>query len=500
MGPWQMAEKPGPTKPHEHTAVGGPLGRPIWVVAGSVVVLLLAVSSRYGFHRDELYFLVAGRNLDWGFVDQPPLVPLLGRISELIGGTSPVAIRVLPALAVGTVVLMAAAIARRFGGGAKAQLFAAIATGGAGYTLGVGHLFSTSTFGYALGATAIWLLVGLLDGDDPRRWAVLGLVVGIGLQNKHLIGVVAAAMLLALLLTSQRRLLANPWPWIGVGIAALIALPNFVWQAANEFPQLEMARSLAERSDGPIVFTLEQLGLLSIVLAVPAGIGWWRLVRSPELSQWIPVGFVFALLFVFYLVGNGKSYYVAPLYPALLAAGSLWFENLDRVGTRVMGVAAGIGIFVGLFIALPLVPGDAVNTVDVTDELGETVGWPELVNQVQAIYESIPEPDRAGTAIFTASYGEAGAIDVLGLDAGLPGASSGHNNYWHWGPPDQHGPVIGVGWVEHALRSICPGVEQVGVITNPYGVENQEFGDPLWLCLEPARQLADVWDSVRHYD
>jgi 4-amino-4-deoxy-L-arabinose transferase-like glycosyltransferase len=463
-------------------------------------VLLLAVSGRYGFHRDELYFVVAGRRLDWGYVDQPPLTPLLARISETIGGTSPVALRILPALALGAVVILAAAKARRFGGGSRAQTFAAVTAGGAGFALAVGHLLSTSTFDYLLWTLAAYLLVRLLAGADPRWWVALGVTVGVGLQNKHLMAFLAAAVLLGLLATPQRRLLGDKWPWIGVGVAALIALPNFVWQAANDFPQFEMATALADRSDGPLAFVLEQIGLLSIVLAVPAAVGLWRLLRSPQLARWRAIGIAFVLLFGFFLLAQGKSYYVAPMFPVLLAAGSLWFEDLAAMGRRVMIGATALGIFVGFFIALPLLPPSSMSTLDATGELGETVGWPELVDQVTVIYETIPADRRSGTAIFTASYGEAGAVDVLGQDSGLPAAASGHNNYWLWGPPLMHGPLIGVGPVGDPLRRICPGVKQVAAITNPYGVENEEFGLPLWLCLEPTGQMAEIWDDVRHYN
>lgn len=472
----------------------------MWLAAAGVVVLELAVSARYGFHRDELYFLVAGRKLDWGFVDQPPLTPLLARVAETIGGASPVTIRVFSALAIGAVVLLAAATARRFGAGPKGRLFAGIASAGAGYALAVGHLFGTATFDYLMWTVALWLLVGLLDGDDPRRWAVLGGVVGIGLQNKHLIGVLAVATLLGIVATQQRRILAGVWPLVGVTIAALIALPNILWQAANDFPQLEMARSLADDSDGPIVFVVEQIGLLSIVLIVPAALGWWRLIRAPEAKQWQPIGIAFAILFVFFLATGGKSYYVAGMYPVLLASGGKWFDGLSGRRRGWMVHSSWVGIAVGTVIALPLLPVSSMSAMDFTGELGETVGWPQLVEQVNEVYVSIPEELRAETAIFTGSYGEAGAIDVLGPDLGLPAASSGHNNYWLWGPPDPHGPVIGVGWGGQALRNICPGLEQVGVVSNPYGVENEEAGLPLWLCLDPERQLADIWPQLKHYD
>ena len=161
------------------------------------------------------------------------------------------------------------------------------------------------------------------------------------------------------------------------------------------------------------------------------------------------------------------------------------------------GVTA-LGVFVGLFIALPLLP--ASSGIDPTGELGETVGWPELIDQVVAVYESIPPEQRASTVIYTASYGEAGAIDVLGAGVGLPAASSGHNNYWLWGPPEAHGPIIGVGRFGGTLRSICPALEEVGVITNPDGVDNEEAGAPIVLCLSPSRQLADIWPDLKHFN
>ncbi len=482
------------------TATRSSTPRGVLVTAGLAVVLLLAVSARYGFHRDELYFVVAGRRLAWGYVDQPPLVPLVARLSETLGGTSPTALRVLPALAIGATALLAAAIARRFGGGRTAQVTAAIATAFSAIALAVGHLLSTATFDYLLWTLAMYQLVRVLDGDDPRWWLGVGATVGVALLNKGLVAAFVVAVLASLVLTGQRRLLAGPWPWLGAGLAAVIALPNVLWQASNGWPQLEMAEALAQRSDGPIAFALQQVGLLSIVLALPAAVGLWRLLRSPDLARFRPVGVAFVLLFVAFLVAGGKAYYVSPLYPVLLAAGALWFEGLASGWRWAVGTAAVSGIALGTLIALPMLPPSTVSSVDATGELGETVGWPELVDQVSAILESIPADQRDQVAIFTGSYGEAGAVDVLGAERGLPPASSGHNTYWLWGPPPEHSSVIGVGEVGDVLRPICPDLTQVDTITNPWGVENEEYGLPLLLCASPTGQLADVWDDVRHYN
>ena len=470
------------------------------MTAGGAVALLLAVSARYGFHRDELYFIVAGRRLDWGYVDQPPLVPLIARVSEAVGGLSPTALRFIPALGVGCVALIAAAMSKRFGGGAKAQTFAAACAGFTGVLLGEGHLLSTAVFDYVLWSLGLWILVRILDGDDPGLWLFLGVVVGVGLQNKHTAAFLAGAILLSLLVTRRRSLLGTWHPWAGVLIAFSIALPNLLWQGANGWPQLEMAEALRARSDGLTAYLALQPALLSITLAIPAFVGLWWLARAESARNWRPVAIVYLILFISFGVSGGKPYYVAPTYSVLFAAGAVWFGSLSRRGRTLMAWTAGTGIVVGALIALPLLPMSQAGALDATGELGETVGWHELIEQIADVYETMPPDQRAATVIFTGSYGEAGAVDVLGPSAGLPPAVSGHNNYWLWGPPTRHGPVIGVGHVEDSLRVICPSLAQVGTVSNPYGVENEELGQPLWLCVEPSGQLADIWDQVRHYN
>ncbi len=470
------------------------------MAAVASVGLLLVAAPRYGFHRDELYFVVAGRNLDWGYVDQPPLTPLVARLSELIAGPSPFALRVLPALAVGAIALMAAFLAKRLGGGSTAQGYAAAAAGFAGVVLGEGHLLSTAVFDFALWTAALLIAVHILGGANSRLWLALGVVVGLGALNKHTMLLLAGALLIGIIATQQRRLLAGIWPWMGVALAALIALPNVLWQIDHRLPQFEMAQALQARSQGPLAFALFQPLLLSIVLAVPAAIGWWRLARAEELRVWRSLAIVYVVLFVVFLLTGGKAYYIAPMYSLLLASGAIWFEELRLPARRWMAVVTGLGLAIGVVISLPVMPISSASTFDATGELGETVGWPELVDQVSALYGAIPVELRSETVIFTGSYGEAGAIDILGPAVGLPSANSGHNNYFLWGPPDAHGPIIGVGYVKDVMDLVCPGYETVASISNPYGVANEEAGLPLYLCLEPDAQLSGVWESVKHYN
>ncbi len=467
----------------------------MWAAAIGAVALLLAVSSRHGFHRDELYFVIAGRHPDWGYPDQPPLVPLLARaVDAVVGVGSPWGLRVVPALAVGAVALVAAAIARRYGGSGRAQSLSAVGVGWVGVLMGEGHLLSTAVFDFLAWSVLLLLVVMLLDGADPRWWVLAGAVAGVGFQNKHTIVALIAALLVGLLATPRRAMLWGRWPLAGAAVAAAIALPNLAWQAANGWPQIEMSRALADRSDGPLAFVLLQPLLLSIVMAVPAAVGWWWLWRSAD--RWRPIAIAYAVLFAAFVVAGGKAYYIAPMYAALIPAGMLWLANLRPRVRHVLGAAGIAGIAVGLFVALPLLPVSEQGRFDPTGEIGETVGWPELVDQVARVRAGLGDD----TVVFTGSYGQAGAIDVLGSSAGLGPAWSGHNSYWSWGPPPPHGAVIGLGYVNRAMRLVCEDVERVGTIGNPYGVENEEYGLPILLCRTPQRQLAAVWDDVRHYD
>ena len=322
--------------------------------------------------------------------------------------------------------------------------------------------------------------------------------MGVGLQNKHTIVFLAVAILFSLFVTSQRQLLQSIYPWLGVTIAGLIALPNLLWQAANGWPQLEMAEALSARSDGALAFLLFQPLLLSVALAIPAVAGWLWLALSAEARRWRPIPVAYVFLLLVFLVLEGKNYYIAPMYTALLAAGGVWFDRLTRIKQTVMGVAAVVGVAVGMPIALPILPADKVQPFDLTGELGETVGWPELVHQVSEVHASIPDDLRSQATVFTVAYGEAGALDVLG--EGLPAAVSAHNNYWLWGPPRNHGPIIGVGNVKSALDPICPEVWQMDTLVNPAGLENETLGAPVYLCLRPSGQLSEIWPLIRHYN
>ena len=95
-------------------------------IAAVKLLVHLYAGRHYGYFVDELYYLACSRHLDWGYVDQPPLIALLTWIGRMLLGDSLPAIRFLPALAGVAEVALAALLARELGGKRFAQALAAL--------------------------------------------------------------------------------------------------------------------------------------------------------------------------------------------------------------------------------------------------------------------------------------------------------------------------------------------------------------------------------------
>src|SRR3954447_14579899 len=203
---------------------------PLLALAASVAVVLIAFAGGYGYHRDELYSLEAGRHLAWSYADQGPLTPL---IAHLMNGLSPgslTVLRVPPALMTAGTIFVTGLTAFELGGTRRAQLIAAACAAVASVVLVVGHLLSTSTFDLLAWALVTWLVARVIRTGDSRLWLVAGAVAGLALLNKSLIAFLLLALAVAVAVAGPRRLLRERWTWIGVAIALALWSPWLVWQ------------------------------------------------------------------------------------------------------------------------------------------------------------------------------------------------------------------------------------------------------------------------------
>ena len=492
---------------------GGRSLAPVLMIALATVSLLLIVAPRYGYHRDELYFLEAGKHLAWGYVDQPPFVPFITWLAEHTIGDSPLAIRLLPALADGAIIVLTASIARRFGGRRFAQVLAALSAATTGVYLGAAHLLSPTPFDFLSWALILYLVVRILGGDSPRLWLAAGAVAGVGLLNKWSVLFLVFGLAVGFLMSGQRQQFHSPWLWGGAAIAVMLWAPNLIWQAQQGWPTIEMLGNLHGENvaDGnQLTFVPAQIlytGLLLTPIWI-AGLRW--LFLAPDGRAYRSIAWAYVVLFVLFLFIAGKPYYIAGLYVTLYPAGSVvterWLER--RAGRFPSRRAVIVGIvaitILGLPVGLPLLPPGVLRTVPlqaVNYDLGETIGWPAFTQDVARVYRSLPAAERRTAVIFTGNYGEAGAIDRFGPSLGLPSAFSGHNSDWWWGPPSvPRSTTIFVGDAPRSyLESFWRDCAVAGRLDNGIGVDNEEQGQAIWICRGQLSDWTAMWPDLKHY-
>ncbi|MGI5152026.1 glycosyltransferase family 39 protein [Plantactinospora sp. CA-294935] len=483
--------------------------RPLGAVAGLVAALLLATNGGYGYHRDELYFLML--RPDWGYRDQPPLTPAIARLADALFGGSLWGLRVPATLFVLAALLLAALLARELGGGALAQTLAAFGLGTGATTLIFGHVLLTAGFDLVVWLGIVLCAARALLRDQPRWWLAAGAVLGIGLYNKLLVVLLLIGLGAGLLAVGPRRILAGRWLWAGVALALLIGAPNLVYQLTHELPQADMATALADDRGAesrstfvPFQFLLIGPPLAAVWLAGLVGL----LRRRP----WRPVralAVAYLVVCVLVLVSGGQHYYSYGLLGALFAAGCVvvadWLgRGRRRLRASVVGAAYLVNALASAVMALPLLPvevlGDSpVPGINVT--AADSVGWPRYVDQVVRAYDELPPADRAAAVVLTANYGEAGALTRLGADR-LPPIYSGHNELGYYGPPPESATVlvgVGVGEVGE-LRRFFGECRIAGRLDNGVGVDNEEQGVPIVVCQDRRLAWAELWPRIRHFD
>jgi 4-amino-4-deoxy-L-arabinose transferase-like glycosyltransferase len=478
---------------------------PVFVLGAALAAVLLVVAGRYGYHRDELYFLAAGRHLAWGYPDQPPFVPFLARV--LAPAHSVAVLRVPSALAAGAIVVLGGLSARELGAGRAAQILAAATLAVGAVVVGGGHSLSTATFDFLAWAVLVWLVLRILRTGDDRLWLVVGVVAGVGLLDSDLVAFLMAAIVVAALVGGPRQIFRSPLLWVGGAIAAVMWSPYLVWQASHGWPQLAVSRSIAAGHSGsstPRWLVLpEQLVLLSPWVAPIWVAGLVRLFRDPALRRSRSVGIAYLVLAVVFVATGGKSYYLAGMFPVLVAAGAeptiQWLKRGRSRARRALLIAGLALSAVGsVLLTLPVVPVTDLHKTTVQYDVGETVGWPTFVAEIAAAYRRVPVPSDGTVAILGSNYGESGAVDRYGARYGLPHAYGVHMGYWYWGPPPPSATsVLAIGFDHGQLPRFCNDPVLLTRLDNHLGVHNDEQGAPVWSCVALRAPWKTLWAHLR---
>jgi len=517
-----------PRSPAENAATGPALAVGLLaLVAGAKLLVHLLLATRYGYFRDELYYLACGRHLDWGYVDCAPMIGWVARVALLFGGALPV-LRAFSALAGALMVALTILITWRLGGSRLAQGLAGLSVLLVPIYLGLDSILTMNAFEPVFWMGCIYVLIRLIQTGNSRLWVGFGVLAGLGLMNKHSTAFFGVAAVIGLLLTGQRKEFAKPWIWLGGAIALLIFSPNLIWQIRNHFPTVEDLHNVRVTGKNvvlpPLQFIVQQILVLHPVLCVVwlAGLGHFLFGAGKRFRV---LGWTFVAFFLMMMLLHGKDYYLAPIYPMLFAGGAVAWESAlekwpytqGRMWPRaaVLGVVAATGAVLAP-LTLPLLSPE--NYVAYSQKVGfqpakqevhhqsllpqlfsDQFGWPELVQQVAQIYNALPPEQRSKTAILAGNYGEAGAIDLFGPPYGLPSAISGHQTYFFWGPRQYTGEVIiALQRRRKGLEETFTSVEEAGVHYHKWGMAEENA--PIYICRGLKRPLAEVWPSVKHWN
>jgi len=468
-----------------------------------VLVVHLATNGTLGFHTDELYYIDSGRHPALGYVDFPPIVPLLARLETDLLGATPWNLRLLPTLLGALMVALSGAYVRRLAGSLRLQALALLIAVTAPYFLGANWVYQTVTFDEATWMVAFYCFLCLVREHQPRYWIYLGLSLGIGLEVKYTIAGMAAAIGLAVLLTPALRSdLRTRYPWIAAGIALLIWAPNLAWQVAKGFPSLIYIAN-HQGSGGGFVPNLVLVAVYLFFLIPLWMAGLVSLFRNAALR---PIGIACLLPLVLFMF-VGKSYYAVGTVPIALAQGLMAVAGVKRPRRRsgfqiAVAVACALQLLTFAQLTLPITPPDRIHSLglDAKNELfADSVGWEDVAHEVESIYGNLPDSERTGTIIISAYYGVPGALEIYGDKRSLPVVVSPQLSDWYWLPSGLVATnALMVDYQPSDVAWMCSSATLVGHLTVPYGVQGMEQGAPVTFCVLKA-PIPQDWSRLRNF-
>jgi hypothetical protein len=492
------------------------LNRPIALLSAlAVVAAHVLANPHYGFFRDELYFIICGRHPAIGYVDQPPLVPLLAAWSQS-GGPSLEALRAVPALFAGVATYVSCLLAEDLGGGVFAVALTAALVAFSPVLMAFGARLSPDSVELAIWPLLTLLVVRIVRGADPRLWLAVGALTALAAYGKYSIVFFVAAMLAGLLLTAERRILWSRWFAAGALLCGAAVAPNLAWQWQHGWPMVQVLLNDYGMFSLAMPYPVQQIVITDPVCAIAwiAGLVWLARRRSLRF-----ITYAYALLIGAMWALNGKDYYPASVYPALFAAGAVAMERwtTQRRGLRLGGcVALAVSAILCTPFVVPVLPmrsyiayqkfiGRALHTsfhlASVSNDVpiqyyADMSGWRGLAREVGRVYASLPVAQRAHAAILAQNFGEASAIDFY-RSASLPPALSGNNNYWLWGPRGYDGNVV-IDVNDRALLQYYGSVRRVALYSSRYEMP-YENRLPIWILRHPRLPLAALWPRLKRY-
>jgi Dolichyl-phosphate-mannose-protein mannosyltransferase len=485
----------------------------LFYLAGAILLIHLLTAGRYGFHRDELATLDDARHLAWGYVAYPPVTPFFGRLSLELFGTSLTGFRFFAALAGACAIFITGLMVLELGGTRTTSFLAALAA--TPFALACGSLMQYVAFDYLCWVSLSYCFLRLCKSADERWWLPIGVIIGLGMLTKYSMLFCVLGIAAGVLFSPLRRRLASRWLLFGIALSLVIFLPNLLWQIEHHFISLDFLRHIHARDvriGRTKNFLLDQVVMNQFGLLLALA-GLYFYFFSPGAAHWRPLGWLYLVPFVLFLMLQGRGYYLAPAYPVLFAGGAVWLEQYttkwrpkwSRIAVTILGCALAINIAIIAAVVLPLAP---INSkwwkfaVRDNEDLAEEIGWPELVETIAKVRDSLPDNERATVGILAGNYGEAGAINLYGAQYHLPRAISGINSFWARGygdPPPE--TIIVVGFDRDFVERYFESWRLAARNSNHYGIANEESTrhPDIFVCRGLRMNWNDFWKTFQRF-
>lgn len=486
-------------------------------IAAVKLTIHLLTNINYGLHRDAFLYLALGRHLDFGYWSNPPLIGWVAWFVQTFLGDSMFAVRLIPTLLGSSILIITALIARELGGGKYAQFLTAFAMLLSPTLIRPSWMFQPVIFDIFFWTLSTFFIVRYLRSEDKRNVLYFGLTLGLGLLNKYNLAFLLFALIPALLVTPQRNLLWNRQALWAALIALAIVTPNLVWQYMHDFPVITHMQELARNqlvNVSSFDFVMDQflMNISTDILWIP---GLFFLFFNQKMRAFRLIGWLFVFTVLIYLLLRGKSYYTIGIYPVMIAAGAVFWENLlSKIWLRAfipVVMAALLVPILPLGIPFLSVPRMAAYCQYLAEKMGmdfatrwedgqqhalpqdyaDMLGWNELAGHVVEAYNQVEDKERV--LIYCENYGQAGAIELYSKDANLPQVNSFSDSYRLWIQPttDAHTFIYVNDELGEDVEQLFEDIRVIGAIENPYA---REFGTKVYLCRKPRESFSKLWE------
>jgi len=489
------------------------------IIALFNIAFHLAVAGNLEYHRDELLYFSLGMHPAAGYATVPPLIGLVAWFVQNIFGYSIYAVRIIPAITSGIMIIIVARIARELGGSRYSELLAAIGFTISGFGLRTYGLYMPVFFDILFWSLCILWLIRYINTEDDKYLLLFGITAGFALLNKYLIGIMFAGLLIIIPFTVYRSLFRKRMFWVGILAAFIIFLPNLLWQINRGLPVFnhmsELNRTQLVHVDR-VTFLKEQImnPAWASVLTVEGIIFLLIGKRAPKFRF---LGFLVLFVILSLLILRGKSYYTQGVWPFLIAAGAASFDL--RLKTKFLKYLIPIMI---VLLTVPLIPiaipvykseglvkyfstiekkyGLVIgrtfedNSVhSLPQDYADMLGWEQLTRIADSAWGMID--DKKAAFIYCENYGQAGAITVIGEKYGLPEAVCFSESFRYWYPKQFEPDITSIVYINDKepgadVKFLFRKVTKIGSITNR---DAREYGTSVYLGQEPIDSFNKFW-------